>query len=313
MLLWYPMRRGFCVFLTALAGAAVAAAAQNPPSSPHSFFQSRVDLVGVTATVINQDGGLVTGLSQEAFEVYEDGVRQSVTQFTNERVPVSVAVLLDVSDSMFGQRLVDAREAVERFLFTRLDASDEFCVMAFNHEPRVLTPWTRSQDLIRERLTALRPSGATGLYDAVIAAMPLMQRRARERGAILIISDGADTASDANMHDVRSALLRSDAFSYAIGIDPPARRAINTGVNLSALNEITSGSGGSTEVVHDTADLDSATARIADELNKQYLLGYVSSHAPDGGYHSIRVHAVNPAYRVHARNGYVAAKRPASR
>jgi hypothetical protein len=62
-------------------------------------------------------------------------------------------------------------------------------------------------------------------------------------------------------------------------------------------------------LVHDTADLDTATARIADELNKQYLLGYVSSRAPDGRYHSIRVHAVNPAYRVHARNGYVAARR----
>ena len=158
-------------------------------------------------------------------------------------------------------------------------------------------------------LAGLRPFGATGLYDAVIAAMPLMEKRSRERGAILIISDGADTASDADMHDVRSALLRSDAFSYAIGIDPPARRAINTSVNLSALTDITNGSGGSTEVVHDTADLDTATARIADELNKQYLLGYVSSHAPDGRYHSIRVHAVNPDYRVRARNGYVATRK----
>src|SRR5207248_3264065 len=156
------------------------------------------------------------------------------------------------------------------------------------------------------KLSGLRPRGATGLYDAVIAAMPLMERRSRERGALLIISDGEDTASDANMHDVRSALLRSDAFSYAIGIDPPARRAINTGVNVAALTEITNGSGGSTEVVHDTADLDAATAHIADELNKQYLLGYVSSRALDGRYHSIRVHAVNPTYRVRARNGYVA-------
>jgi Ca-activated chloride channel family protein len=300
------MRRALWLVILALAGAAVAA--QDQPAPPRNFFQSRVDLVGISATVVNQGGGLVTGLSKDAFEIYEDGVRQSITQFTSERVPISVAVLLDVSDSMFGQRLTDARAAVEHFLFTRLDQSDEFCVMAFNHEPRLLTPWTRSQDLIRERLAGLRPSGATGLYDAVIAAMPLMAKRGRERGALLIISDGEDTASDASMHDVRSALLRSDGFAYAIGIDPPARRAINTGVNLAALTEITNGSGGSTEVVHDTADLDTATARIADALNKQYLLGYVSSRAPDGRYHSIRVHAVNSAYRVHARNGYVATK-----
>jgi Ca-activated chloride channel family protein len=301
------MRFGFLLFFTALAGAAVTA--QDPPAPPHNFFQSRVDLISVTAAVVNENGGLVTGLPKEAFEIYEDGERQTLSQFTNERVPVSVAVLLDVSDSMFGQRLVDARAAVERFLFNLLDPSDEFSVIAFNHEPRVLTTWTHSQSLIRDGLAGLRPSGATGLYDAVIAAMPLIGKRSRERGALLIISDGEDTASDAGMRDVRTALLRSDAFSYAIGIDPPARRAINTGVNLSALTEITNSSGGSTEVVHDTADLDIATAKIADELNKQYLLGYVSSRAPDGRYHSIRVHAVNPAYRVRARNGYVATKR----
>ena len=152
------------------------------------------------------------------------------------------------------------------------------------------------------------PSGATGLYDAVIAALPLMEHRSRERGALLIISDGADTASDTTMHELRSALLRSDSFSYAIGIDPPARRAINTGVNLSSLTEITNGSGGSAELVHDTADLNEATAHIADELNKQYLLGYTSEGALDGRYHSIRVHAVDPSYRVRARNGYVATR-----
>ena len=84
-------------------------------------FQSGVDLISVTATVIDRDGHLVTGLPREAFEIYEDGERQAITQFTNERVPVSLAVLLDVSDSMYGQRLVDARAAVERFLFELLD------------------------------------------------------------------------------------------------------------------------------------------------------------------------------------------------
>jgi VWFA-related protein len=298
------MRCWLWLFLTALAG--VALTARDRPVSQSKPFRSRVDLISVTATVIDHDGGLVTGLPKEAFELYEDGERQTVTQFVNERVPISVAVLLDASDSMYGQRLADARAAVERFLFELLDPADEFCVLAFNHEPRLLTPWTRSQELIRHALAGLIPFGSTGMYDAVIAALPLMETRSRERAALLIISDGADTASDATMHEVRAALLRSDSFTYAIAIDPPKRRAINTGVNLSALTEITSGSGGSTEVVRDTADLTVATARIADALNKQYLLGYTSSRAPDGRYHSIRVHAVDRAYHVRARNGYVA-------
>src|SRR5688500_18294920 len=125
----------------ALAGTALLAQDRSAP------FRSGVDLISVTATVIDRDGHLVTGLPRDAFEVYEDGERQTVTQFTNERVPVSLAVLLDVSDSMFGQRLVDARSAVERFLFDLLNDEDEFSVVAFNHEPRPITPWTQTPDV----------------------------------------------------------------------------------------------------------------------------------------------------------------------
>jgi VWFA-related protein len=126
---------------------------------------------------------------------------------------------------------------------------------------------------------------------------------------VLIISDGADTASDAPLREVRSALVRSDAFVYAIAVDPPAQRAINEAVNVSALNEITGGSGGNTELVHQTTDLLAATARIAEELNSQYVLGYYSRLPLDGSYRSIRVRAVNPEYRVRARRGYIATPR----
>jgi Ca-activated chloride channel homolog len=292
----------------ALVFAAIAAAgllAQDPPVR----FQSGVDLISVTATVVDGEGRLVRGLSAEAFEIFEEGERQRITQFTNERVPVSLAVLLDVSDSMYGQRLVDARSAVERFLFELLDKNDEFAVVAFNHEPRALTRWTQTPDLVRTAMAALKPFGSTALYDAVLTALPMMNTRAKQRASVLIISDGADTASDAALRDVRSALIRSDAFVYAIAVDPPAKRAINETVNVSALNEITGGSGGNTELVHQTADLVAATARIADELNNQYVLGFYSALPLDGSYRSIRVRATNPEHRVRARRGYIASPR----
>jgi VWFA-related protein len=81
-------------------------------------------------------------------------------------------------------------------------------------------------------------------------------------------------------------------------------------VNPEALREITNQSGGTTEVVHGSGDLDAATTRIAEELNSQYVLGYSPPHGADGRYHSIRVRMMDPAYRVRARNGYVAAPRP---
>jgi VWFA-related protein len=299
--------------MVAVALAGTAAVAQNRAILPDARFRSGIDLISVPATVIDEGGRPVPGLPIDAFELFEDGDRQPITQFTNERVPISLAVLLDVSDSMFGQRLVDARSAVERFLFELLDPEDEFAVVAFNHDVRPLTPWTRTPDVVRKAFEPLRPWGATAIYDAVLSSLPLMAARSRPRAGVIIISDGADTASDATVRDVRMALLQSDAFVYAIAIDPPAQRAINRAVNPAALSDITDGSGGHTELVHATADLQSATATIADELNKQYLLGYTSSRAPDGKYHSIRVRARDPQFRVRARNGYIASARNKSR
>ena len=272
-------------------------------------FQSGVDLISVTATVVDRDGHLVTGLPVDAFEIFEQGERQTITQFTNERVPVSLAVLLDVSDSMFGQRLVDSRTAIERFLFDLLDDTDEFSVVVFNHQPRAITQWTQAPDVVRTAMAGLKPFGSTALYDAVLTTLPMMDTRTKQRASVLIISDGADTASDSSLREVRSALVRSDAFVYAIAVDPPAKRAINETVNVSALNEITGGSGGNTELVHQTSELEAATARIAEELNNQYVLGYYSQLPLDGGYRSIRVRATNPEYRVRARRGYIATPR----
>jgi Ca-activated chloride channel family protein len=314
------MRRNYIAIASAAVAAAVVTvqpsrnASAGQAQDRDARFQSSVDLISVTATVIDRDGNLVTGLSKDAFEIFEEGERQTITQFTNERVPVSLVVLLDVSDSMFGQRLVDARSAVERFLFELLDTSDEFSVVAFNHEPRALTRWTQEADVVKAAMAVLKPFGSTALYDAVLTALPMMNTRSKQRASVLIISDGADTASDSGLREVRSALVRSDAFVYAIAVDPPAKRAINETVNVSALNEITGGSGGNTELVHQTDELLTATARIADELNKQYVLGFYSSLPLDGSYRSLRVRATNPEYRVRARRGYIATPRkPASR
>jgi len=275
-------------------------------------LRSGVDVVALAATVLDADGRLALGLPREAFEVYEDGELQTITQFTNERVPVGLGVLLDMSDSMFGQRIVDARSAVEQFLFELMNPSDEFFVLAFNHYPHIITRWTSTPADIKSALTEIKPSGGTAIYDAVLAALPMIGKRSRERAALVVISDGADTASDISVADLRTSLLRSDAFVYAIAIDSPKRQVINTGVNAVALSEITSQSGGRTEVVQDFDGLRTATARIAEELNSQYVMAYASPRATDGKYHSIRVRVNRPGYKVHSRNGYVGIARPRS-
>jgi Ca-activated chloride channel family protein len=271
-------------------------------------LRSSVELTVVTATVRDAEGKLVTGLPREAFEVYEDGVRVPIAQFTSDRVPLGLGLLLDISDSMFGRRIKDAEAAVERFLVTLLDSKDAFFVMAFNHEARLLFGWKTDPSGVHEALARLQPTGSTAIYDALVTAFPLIENRPRERAAIVLITDGADTASDTTLHDLRPALVRSDAFVYAIAIDTPEPQFI-TKINVNTLNEITAQSGGRTEVVRDTADLESATARIAEELNSQYVLAYASPNQGDGKYHTIRVRTTDATNRVRARNGYVAARR----
>jgi Ca-activated chloride channel homolog len=298
-------RAGFAsVVAFAAAGSLVA---QQPPVRDAHTFRAGIDVTGITVTVRDADGHLVGDLPREAFQVFDNGERQDVTQFTRERVPVSLGVLLDISDSMFGRRIADARSAVDRFLFEQLDHEDEFFILAFNHRPHVLTPCTQAPSIVREALDGLKPTGGTAVYDAVLEGMPLIGTRNRERGALLIVSDGEDTASTAMLKDVRFALRRSQAFVYAIAIDPPDdRRPINRRVNPATLREITDESGGRTEVVQNSNEIAAASARIADELNHQYVIGYTPRQGGDGQFHSIRVRVQGNNYKVRARSGYVA-------
>ena len=300
------------------AGVLLSAGAQNAgPGSPlqraHGKLRSSIELTAVTVTVRDSDGRLVPDLPVDAFSVFEDGEPQTITQYAHERVPVGLGLLLDVSDSMFGQRIKDARRAVERFLLELLAPDDSLFVMTFNHQPRLLISWTPpvETEAVRSALDTVRPSGGTAVYDAVMHALAFMESRPRDRAAIVIISDGADTASDTSLRTLKSSLLRTDSFVYAVAIDSPDRQTINTTVNAEALSEITNSTGGTTEVIHTTTDLAEATARIAEELNTQYVLGYSSPHPGDGKYHSIRVKVNREGYRARARNGYIAV--PASK
>jgi len=297
----------------ALALACATLGAQTPVVQSDQRLRSSVEVTVVTATVRDADGKLAVGLPREAFEMFEDGKPVAITQFTSERVPLGLGLLLDISESMYGRKIKDAENAVERFLLDLLAPTDAFFVMAFNHQPRLLFGWKTDPAGVHESLGRLYPTGSTAIYDAISAAIPYLDRRPRERAALVLITDGADTASDITLHDLRPALVRSDAFVYAIAIDTPGTQAIAQKVSVPTLSEITNQSGGRTEVVRDSADLETATANIADELNHQYVLGYSSPTPGDGQYHSIRVRVNRDGYKVRARAGYVAARRNDSR
>lgn len=267
-------------------------------------FRSASELVATAVTVRDGEGRLVTTLDAKDFIVEEDGVSQPITQFTRDRVPVSLSLVLDVSDSMRGQRMSDARGSLANFLDTLLAADDEASLMGFNHATRMYGQWTTEKTGLRSRLDAITPSGGTAMYDAIAAVLPYFNQRLHPRAAILLVSDGADTASDATPTQLKQQLVRSDVFLYAIGIDSIDARN-STRINPFTLNELSGQGGGYTEIIKSTADLAGATERIAEELNHQYMIGYTPIKRGDGQYHSVRVRTTNDTYRVRARRGVV--------
>ncbi len=273
-------------------------------------FHAGVDMVAVTVSVTDGHRRLVGGLTKDDFLVFEDGSPQAVAAFTTDRLPLSLGILLDVSDSMSGARLADARLALETFLGTLLRPEDEVFLTAFNHKPQPLVGWTSEPRRLSGRFDAVRPYGGTALYDAMIATAPEFTRRRHQRAALLVISDGADTASDVSLVRTVSTLRRMDPFVYAVAIDSSSRMPINTRVNPEALRALTDPTGGYTEIIHESAELAAATARIAEELNAQYTIGYTPAHPPDGKYHIIRVQVPGKQYLVRARRGYVSTFRP---
>jgi VWFA-related protein len=207
-----------------LALAAVTLAAQQPASSSkgddQSFrFRSAVNLINVTATVTDATGRFVPNLRQQDFRIFEDGREQSITHFSSERVPVSLGIALDTSDSMDGEKMDAARDALRHFLLDLLDPEDEVFLYRFSDVPELVEGWTTNRERLQSRLGRLFADGGTSMYDAVSEAVPLAQTGRHRKKALLIISDGNDTNSQATVADVKRQIRDTEVMVYAIGID----------------------------------------------------------------------------------------------
>ena len=277
---------------------------QRPVDLRDKNFRASSELVTTAVTVRDAEGRLVTNLTQADFTIEEDSAPQRITQFSKARVPVSLTMALDISDSMRGQRIVDARGALANFLDHLLAPDDEAALLGFNHEAKMIAPWTTARGGMRAKLDGITPSGGTALYDAIDVSLPLFESRMHQRAAILLVSDGADTTSDTTPTQLKYKLVRSDVFLYAVGIDSIDARNSQR-INQYTLGELTSQGGGYTEIIRSATELGPATERIADELNHQYMIGYTPATKGDGKLHTVRVKVSNTAYKVRARRGVV--------
>jgi Ca-activated chloride channel family protein len=182
-------------------------------------FKSGVELINVTATVTDASGRFVPDLRKEDFLVYEDDQLQTITHFNAERVPVSLGIVLDTSGSMAGDKIRAAQGALNRFLYDLLNRDDELFLYRFSNDALLLQSWTTDRALLSRALARIVPNGGTAMYDTIVEAVPLAQRGQYTKKALLVISDGNDTASRASIVEVKQLIRESEVLVYAVGID----------------------------------------------------------------------------------------------
>jgi Ca-activated chloride channel family protein len=264
---------------------------------PLAQFSSQVQLVEVYATVTDAKGEPVTGLTREDFQIYENNQIQDVSTFAAGEFPLTVALGIDRSWSMAGDKLRLAKQASQSFL-RALKPGDRSMVVAINNDAEVVAPLTMDRLNQGRTIEALDPWSTTALHDAIMATL---DRLAPEPGrqALVIFSDGTDRYSKASAAQVVERARRSNALIYLIAFGRE---------RSPLLAELAVVTGGRSFLLRDVRDLDKTLADVAKELRYQYLLGYAPADPIDADHpewRSIRVVLKKPGAKVRARDGYM--------
>ena len=295
--------RGALVVLTlpcAMLSAGLAAERQAAPG--RDALQASSTLVTTAVTVREKNGRIVSNLTERDFVVDEDGRPQKIARFSSERTPLSVAIVLDASQSLRGDPIQVTRAVVKRFVDTALRPDDEVALVSFNHTVSVVETWTTDRAKVRAGLDALAPAGSTAPYDAVFKTMSLFSTRGLQRAAMVVISDGGDSASEVTPARIKQLLAGTDVFLYWIATDHPEARP-SSRINSYTIADLAAQANGYSEVIKATEDLGAALIRVADELDHQYLMSYEPATPANGRFHSVRVSVPGRDYVVRARRG----------
>ena len=274
-------------------------------------IQVDVNLVLVTVTVTDPLNRLVTGLEKEHFRVFEEKREQEVLHFSNEDVPISVGLVFDASGSM-SNKMGKSRMAVLEF-FKSANPQDEFFLVSFNDQPRLMADFTGSIEELQNKLIFTEAKGRTALLDGIYLTLNHMRHAQHQKKAALIISDGGDNSSRYTGNEIKTLVREADVQIYAIGIYNPygARPTPEEMAGPGLLTELAGATGGRQFPVEDLNDMPDVAAKIGLELRNQYVLGYLpTNRAKDGRWRKIKV-KLNaprglPPLRVYAKTGYYA-------
>ena len=307
--------------------AAACAGAQQPAAPPppqgEPVIRSETRQVFVPVNVSTVDGEPVTNLTRRDFHLFEDGQEQEVINCASEEVPLNVVFLMDISGSTF-MELGAIKKAVRTFV-SELQPQDRVAIVTFNSEARLILDWSNDLTRLDRALDRVVPKGNTVWYDALYVTLTDLLPKVRGKKVILSVTDGWDTASLVDFHEVLDKVTAGDAQIYVVsktaGIkdfadyvrkEYGARIDETTVMKVmyaadSQLRKLAYETGGRVIVPKSSGALVTIYHGLVKELRQQYYLSYTPYNVlKDGQYRKISVQVDRAGVRTFCRPGYYA-------
>jgi VWFA-related protein len=287
-------------------------------AAPPAQIRVQVNLVNLFATVRDKHKGIITGLKQDDFQVFEDGQPQEITNFSAEsNLPITLGILIDTSGSEY-YMLSGLKEAASRFLGRVMRKGDEAMIMTFDTDVDLLADFTDDRARLDRAINRARinapgssviiaqgplpssGSGGTNFYDAVYLAAHDKLSEEAGRKAIVVLSDCEDTGSKLRLQDAIESAQRTDTVVHILLVAAD-------GGDQNVARKMTDDTGGRMIIVRNERNLEQAFDEISEELRSQYTIGYTPSNkSRDGSYRKIKLEMKNKDYSALARRGYYA-------
>lgn len=256
------------------------------------------NLVSVPVTVINRQGQYVVDLRQSDFRIYEDGKEQAIAHFSNVDRPFSVALVIDTSDST--APFLDRIKGAAKAFVEQLRPSDTVRPVYFHGEIRALTTvGTNDRRVLSAAIDQIQSGSwrmGTRLYDAVDFAFNALKPETT-RKTVILFTDGENTWGKATMKSTLEEAEESDVIVYTVqyGDMPPDKY----------LQQLAEKTGGRYFKAGDINAIRQSFAGVAEELRRQYLIGYYPmAPAKVGEIRKIKVKVNRPRVAVKARASY---------
>jgi VWFA-related protein len=284
--------------------------------TPVATFGSKANLVVLSATAVDGKGRPVRDLRPEELRIYDEGRPQKIEHFTTARDShARILLLVDASGSMNGELKTTSTKMAAIQILDALSPDDEVALAGFDNRYWGIVKFTRQHQQVLDAFGELDPFGTTALHDALDKAAYDLATHGEARRAVVVITDGVDTASSKTPDEVIARSRALDVPIYAVSVVSAlddhksplfvgAHEATAASAGAAILARYAGMSGGAAFTVSDFRGLREAAVRIAAELKHQYRLGY---DAPDGPPHfrRIEVRATRKGVVVRTRRGYM--------